>query len=118
MRITQGETVENIALYAFDSERNATIEITGAPGITVEKTGFRPAGTDQIFLLKITAAADAPLGNRSLLLTNSDGSKGPAVFGLLEVITPDSNSVRVERTLLESEPLPARINRIQDLRGR
>ena len=118
MRITQGETVENIALYAFDSERNATIEITGAPGITVEKTGFRPAGTDQIFLLKITAAADAPLGNRSLLLTNSDGSKGPAVFGLLEVITPDSNSVRSTRTLLESEPLPARINRIQDLRGR
>ena len=91
MRIEAGTTVHDIGLYAISSDRNATIEFTGSPGITVEKTGFQalPGGT-QLFILSITAAPDAPLGNRSLLLTNSDGTHGPAVFGLLEVVPSGS----------------------------
>ena len=91
MRIEAGTTVHDIGLYAINSDRNATIEFTGAPGITVEKTGFQTlSGGDQLFILSITAASDAPLGNRSLLLTNSDGTHGPAVFGLLEVVPSGS----------------------------
>ena len=108
MRISQGERAENIALFAFDSDRNATIEFTGGPGVRVEKTGFQTAGGgSQIFILTITVAADAPTGNRSLLLTNADGSKGPAVFGLLEVVAPGS-PLQATPPLSASEPLPAR----------
>jgi len=86
MRIEAGTTVNDIALYAINSDRNATIEFTGAPGITVEKTRFQAAGGAQIFILSITAASDAPLGDRALLLTNSNGVHGPGVYGLLEVV--------------------------------
>ncbi|MEO0835689.1 MAG: hypothetical protein AAFY16_06835 [Cyanobacteria bacterium J06642_3] len=89
MRIEPGTTVNDIGLYAINSDRNATIEFTGAPGITVEQTGFQTlSGGDQLFILSITAASDAPLGDRSLLLTNSNGVHGPAVYGLLEVVAP------------------------------
>lgn len=109
MRIEQGTTVENIGLYAFDSERKATIKFTGAGGVTVKKTGFQPApGGAQIFILKITAAPDAPLGNRSVLLTNSDGSQGPSVFGMLEVVAPGTLAGR-KKIKMESaaEPIAA-----------
>ncbi len=86
MRIEPGMTIANVALKARNSDRNATIEFVGAPGVTAQKTGFQE--DSQIFTLTITAAADAPLGNRSLVLKNSDGSAGPARFGMLEVTSP------------------------------
>jgi hypothetical protein len=86
MRIEQGTTIDKVALKARNSERDAKIEFVGAPGVTVEKKDFREEEGSQIFILTLTVAADAPLGNRSLLLTNSDGSAGPARFGLLEVV--------------------------------
>jgi hypothetical protein len=87
MRIEPGTTVENVGLYTSASDRDVKIEFEGGAGITVEKTGFQNQGEDtQLFLLKITVAADAPFGNRSLLLTNPNGDRGPAVYGLLEVV--------------------------------
>ncbi|MGI8500112.1 MAG: hypothetical protein ACR2LR_03095, partial [Hassallia sp.] len=88
MRIEPGMTIANVALKVVNSDRNATIEFVGASGVTAQKTGFREEEGSQIFTLTITAAADAPLGNRSLLLKNPDGSSGPARFGMLEVASP------------------------------
>ncbi|MBD2412740.1 hypothetical protein FACHB389_24500 [Nostoc calcicola FACHB-389] len=51
-----------------------------------------------MFILSITADPDTPLGNRSLLLTNPDGSQGLAVFGLLEVV-PSGTLTKVEERL-------------------
>ncbi|MBW4631245.1 MAG: hypothetical protein KME30_04890 [Iphinoe sp. HA4291-MV1] len=93
IRIEQGTTIENVALKVRNSERDATIEFVGAPGVTAQKIDFREEEGSQIFILTLTAAADAPLGNRSLLLTNSNGSAGPARFGLLEVVP--SGTLRV-----------------------
>ncbi|HLP90409.1 MAG TPA: hypothetical protein VK184_17715 [Nostocaceae cyanobacterium] len=91
MRMEQGTTVNNVGLYAFDSDRFATIQFVDDHGITVEKTGFQAVpGGGQIFILSITIASDASLGNHSLLLTNPNGSRGPAVFGMLEVVPPDT----------------------------
>jgi hypothetical protein len=86
LRIEQGTTIENVALKARNSDGDATIEFVGAPGVTAQKTGFQEQEGSQIFILTLTVAADAPLGNRSLLLTNSNGSAGPARFGMLEVV--------------------------------
>jgi hypothetical protein len=86
MRIEQGTTIQNVALKARNSDRDATIEFVGAPGVTAQKTGFQEEEGSQIFILTLTVAADAPLGNRALLLTNSNGSAGPARFGMLEVV--------------------------------
>ncbi|WP_424094658.1 hypothetical protein [Moorena producens] len=95
MRIEPGTTVENVVLYAFDSDSQSTIEFTGSPGITFEQTDFQDLGSNQqVFILTITAAPDAPLGNRSILMKNPDPDNpanyygGPAVFGLLEVVAP------------------------------
>jgi hypothetical protein len=88
MRIEQGSRVENVALKAKHCDRNATIEFVNAPGVTVEKTGFREEQDYQLFILTLTVAANAPLGNRSLLLRNSNGISGPARFGMLEVVPP------------------------------
>ncbi len=102
MRIKQGTTIEKVALKARNSESDATIEFVGAPGITVKKTDFREEEGSQIFLLTITAAADAPPGNRSLLLKNPDGSAGPARFGMLEVVAgsvPSAAATKINELL-------------------
>jgi hypothetical protein len=89
MRIEPGTTVKNVALYTAASDENVKIEFIEGTGITIEKTDFQSQGVaEQLFLLKITVAADAPLGDRSLLLTNPDGAKGPAIYGMLEIVAP------------------------------
>jgi hypothetical protein len=113
MRIEPGTTVENVALYTSASAEDVKIELVEGAGITVEKTAFQDQGNDeQLFLLKITVAADAPLGNRSLLLTNPDGSHGSAIYGLLEVVKPGTLAQRTEaiaRTILpQTEILPGK----------
>lgn len=62
----------------------------------------------QTFFLTITASPDAPLGDRSLLLTNPDGSQGPAVFGILEVVPPGTLARTKElgtRAIAEKSPV-------------
>lgn len=51
-----------------------------------KKTDFKDEKDYQLFVLTLTVAKNAPLGNRSLLLKNSDGTSGPARFGMLEVV--------------------------------
>lgn len=92
MQIEQGTTVKNVGLFAFSSDHNASVEVTDGTGITVEKTGFQDIQDAQLYILTITATLDAPLGNRSILLTNPDGSHGPATYGLLEVVSPGTLS--------------------------
>ena len=87
-KVEQGTTIKNIGLFASFAEPEATIEFSGN-GVTVEVTTSQPRpGFGILYVLSITAAADAPLGDRSLLLTNPDGGQGPAAPGLLEVVAP------------------------------
>ena len=97
MRIEPGTTVDNVALLASDVDADATIELTNGSGVTVTKLSSRVTNGDRLFILSITADPDAPLGNRSVLLTNPDGSHGPAAFGLLEVVTPGTLTKVEER---------------------
>ncbi len=125
MQIEPGTTVQNVILEAINCDRNTTIEFVAEPGITFEITGFEEKDKTQFFTLKITAASDAPLGNRSVLLKNLDPDalptflnllkslknpdpknpidltqidlneyyyRGPAVFGLLTVVSPGTLS--------------------------
>lgn len=89
-KIEQGSVIGNIALKATNSTAETTIEFVGAPGVTVTKTGFEEDGNAQTFFLTITAAEDAPLGDRSILLINSDGLAGLARYGMLEVVESGS----------------------------
>lgn len=107
MRIEPGTTVQNVGLLAFDSDPDATIEFTDGTGITLEKTGLEDQGDGTyLFILTITAASDAPVGNRSVLLTNPDGSHGPAAFGLLEVVPPGT----LARTQAPATPSLAQVS--------
>jgi len=42
----------------------------------------------QLFTVTITAAQNAELGDRNLLLTNADGTAGAALPGMLSVVPP------------------------------
>lgn len=84
MRIEPGTTVENVALVASNIDEGTTIEFIGAPGISVEGLRFE----SDLLIFTMTAAEDAPLGNRSLLLTDSKGFHGPARVAMLEVVAP------------------------------
>lgn len=88
LQIEQGTTINNIALKASNSDGNTTIEFVGAPGVTANQTDFQEEEDSQIFTLNITAEPNAPLGYRSLLLTDSNGAKGPPRLGMLEVVPP------------------------------
>lgn len=86
LRIEPGTRVENVGLYAFDSERDARLEVSGAPGVSATVTDFQALQGAQLFILTLEVAADAALGNRGLQLINPDGAQGPPVFGLIEVV--------------------------------
>lgn len=95
MQIEPGTTVQNVILEAINCDRNTTIEFVGEPGITFEITGFEDKDKTQFFTLKITAASDAPLGNRSVLLKNLDPDALPTFLNLLKRLkNPDpKNSI-------------------------
>jgi hypothetical protein len=98
--IEQGTSVPNIAILAANTKRDTTIAFTGAGGITIAVTDFQTFTDDQgrnnqQFVATITAAADAPVGDRGLQLTNADGAAGPAAPGMLSVVTVGSLAKRV-----------------------
>lgn len=103
MRIEPGTTVDNVALLASDCDADATIEFTDGSGVSVTKVASQGTNDNRLFILSITADVDAPLGNRSLLLTNPDGSQGPAAFGLLEVVKPGTLTKVEERLQVFTE---------------
>lgn len=97
MRIEPGTTVHNVLLRASDADADATIELTDGSGVRVNRVASGGTNEERYFILSITADPNAPLGNRSLLLTNRDGSHGPAVYGLLEVVAPGTLAKVEER---------------------
>lgn len=85
MKIEQGTTIENIALETAIADADTTVEFVDGPGVTAAVTDYDEES--EIFTLTITATADAPLGDRSILLTNADGEGSPR-SGLIEVVEP------------------------------
>lgn len=87
-KVEQGTTTGNIGLVATFADPDVTIQFSG-DGITVEVTNSHALnGGGRLYVLSITVAADASLGDRSLLLTNPNGAHGPAAPGMLEVVAP------------------------------
>lgn len=88
VKVEQGTTTPNIAFVAFAGVKGATIEFQGG-GVTATTTQFQDlGGNNQLFVLSIEVTSTAPLGDQSLLLTNPDGTHGPAAPGLLTVVAP------------------------------
>lgn len=86
MRVERGSTVQDVVLKTRHTNRDTIIEFVGSPGVNVKKTDFREEQNHQLFILTLTVAANAPLGNRSILLKNPDGRTSTPRFGMLEVV--------------------------------
>lgn len=96
--IEQGTTVPNIAVLAANTSKGTTIEFTGAAGISVTVTDFQEVdGPAQLFTVTLTAAADAPLGDRALQLTNPGTSPTTPMPGALSVVAPGTLGVHVAK---------------------
>jgi hypothetical protein len=90
VKVEQGQTTPNIALLSFSGEQGATVAFQGN-GVTATTTNFQDLGRNfQLFVLSIAVDASAPLGDQSLVLTNPDGSHGPAAPGLISVVPAGS----------------------------
>ncbi len=88
MLMEPGTTVGNVGVAVASSNRNTSLEFTNAPGVSIQVTNVRSmSGGVHLFTLTITADESAPIGNQSLLATNPDGAHGPAVFGMLEIVS-------------------------------
>lgn len=119
-KVEQGQTTQNIGLLTSAAQQGAKIEFDGG-GVTVEVTGFQSlSSTSQLFVLSITVEASAALGDRSLLLTNPDGTHGPAAPGMLEIVAsgtlgkraiPEAADAVMSKGMLPEEAAPA------DLKG-
>lgn len=87
--IEQGTSVSNIAILVANATQQTKIAFIGAAGVSAEVTDFLDLpGQVQLFTATITAASEAALGDRSLQLTNPDGSAGPAAPGKLSIVPP------------------------------
>lgn len=90
VKVEVGTTTPDIAFVTFAAEKGATIAFEGS-GVTATTTQFQDlGGNNQLFVLSIAVDANAPLGDQSLLLTNPDGTHGPAAPGLLTVVPAGS----------------------------
>jgi hypothetical protein len=87
-KVEQGSTTPNIVLQTSAAKQGASVQFHGT-GVTANVVQFLDlGGGNQAFVLTITVDKDAALGDRSLLLTNPDGSHGPAAPGMLSVVPP------------------------------
>jgi hypothetical protein len=87
--VEQGTSVPNIAIFAANTTQQTKIAFTGAAGVTVAVTNFQNVPEQgQLFIVTITAAENAALGDRGLQLTNADGTAGPAAPGMLSIVAP------------------------------
>jgi hypothetical protein len=94
--LEQGTSVPNVAVLAANSTQQTQVAFTGAADVTVTVTNFEnlpgqgplPEMDAQLFTVTITAAQNAELGDRNLLLTNADGTAGAALPGMLSVVPP------------------------------
>jgi hypothetical protein len=111
--IEQGTGVSNIAILVANATQQTKIAFIGAAGVSAEVTDFLELpGQMQLFTATITAASDAALGDRSLQLTNPDGSAGPAAPGKLRLVPPGTlgrqRAAAEPRTMATSVPNAAR----------
>jgi hypothetical protein len=87
-KVEQGSTTTNIVLQTFAAKQGASIQFDGM-GVTAKVVQFQElGGGNQAVVLTITVDKEAPVGDRSLLLTNPDGIHGPAAPGVLSVVPP------------------------------
>lgn len=87
--VEQGTTVGDIALFAANATRQTKIVFTGGAGVTAAVKNFQNfPGQGQLFTLTVTVAANAPLGDRGVQLTNADGTAGPPAQGMLSIVAP------------------------------
>ncbi|MFV0384057.1 hypothetical protein [Paracoccus sp. (in: a-proteobacteria)] len=93
MRLAPGDQNVPAVLLAFDSDSAATLTVVGDPGVNIVIGRTFAQDGAMYFDLSISVDPLAPLGDRSLLLTNPDGSHGPAVYGLLEVVADPAPQV-------------------------
>jgi hypothetical protein len=85
-RVEQGSTVDNLVLLAAGADRGATVRIGDGVTAAINRIEVDVDDSGSVFHLTVTIAADAPVGDRSVLVTNADGTAGPAAVGLLEVV--------------------------------
>ena len=108
LRIAQGSTAKNVVLVCGSAEKAASVEISGS-GVTLNKIDDQPIQGGHAFFYDVDIATDAELGDRSILVTNPDGAKGPAVFGMLEVVTKSSLGSEENIATARDTPAPDRV---------
>lgn len=89
-QVAQGTTT-SLVLVGGDIKWGVTASFSGS-GITTRPTGWWSQLDDHtaVTVVVVEVAPDAPLGDRSLLLTNPGGIHGPAAPGMLEVVAAGS----------------------------
>lgn len=93
VRIEQGASTDQLALIVLDGQRNSKLTLPDAQGVSLEVLSVDAAGNDvYTFTLSVTVAANAAVGPRSIQATNADGSHGPPVYGLFEIVPQGSLS--------------------------
>ncbi|AEI62801.1 hypothetical protein [Corallococcus macrosporus] len=94
-RVEQGSTVTSLVLLAGDTRKGAKVAFSGQ-GVTAEVTDSHLDSDGNLLMqLAIRVAPDASPGDRSLTLTNPDGTQGPAAPGMLEVVPAGSLNASV-----------------------
>jgi hypothetical protein len=92
-KVEVGTTTPNIALFAQSAVQGATVTFPEG-GVTAHVDHFADQGQGAALLnLTITVEAGAQPGDRSLLLTNPNGTAGPAAPGMLTVVPAGSLGV-------------------------
>lgn len=89
-QVAQGSTV-SLVLVGGDIQRGVTATFSGA-GVTARPTAWWGQIDEHtaVTVVIVEVAPNAPLGDRSLLLTNPGGIHGPAAPGMLEVVAAGS----------------------------
>lgn len=89
-KVEVGKKTSNIVLFALFANQGATVTFPEG-GVTAHVDQFQDQGnSSQNLVLTISVDADAKVGDRTLLLTNPDGTAGPAAPGLLTVVPAGS----------------------------
>jgi hypothetical protein len=105
LRLEPGMNAKNIALYAFDCDKNASLSIPDGSGVNLELTGVRTIQGGMIYLMNIDVEDNVALGDRSLMLTNANGTHGPAVYGMMTIVAKGTLNSIAAVDFLEHEPL-------------
>ncbi|WP_435022490.1 hypothetical protein TA3x_001567 [Tundrisphaera sp. TA3] len=91
-KVAVGSTTPQVALFASNAKQGATVTFPEG-GVTARVDQFQDQGQGaSLLVLTLSVDSNAAPGDRSLLLTNPDGTAGPAAPGMLTVV-PAASSV-------------------------